>query len=136
MKIIKAYPPNFADIAKVFPVKGKPGIIYAWGDRIYNPTGITIPDYLLAHERVHGVRQASGHSIRGWWQAYIESPEFRLAEEILAHRAEYRAYRDSPKTTGVPNYLAMMAMRLSGPLYGNLIHYHDAIKEITHDDAS
>lgn len=146
MKIIKAYPPNFSEIAKVFPVKGKQGILYAWGDRIYNPSGIAIPSYLVAHEEVHGKRQLEvpfswsnlvdkDAKVNAWWQAYIDHPEFRLQEEIPAHRAEFRAYRDA-RTSGVPNYLAMMASRLSGPLYGYLIGFDHALEIIRNDDPS
>lgn len=42
--IVKARPPLFEEIAAAFPiVLTHKGIIYAWGDRIYNPDAISIP---------------------------------------------------------------------------------------------
>jgi len=137
MKIITAYPPNFSVLAKRFPIKGKQGILYAWGDRIYNPSGITIPPWLKAHEGVHGERQG-GMCDMGlcwttpavWWDLYIHDAEFRLREEVLAHRVEWEAY---PREVSIENhqkYLDQMAERLSGPIYGDLISKREAIEMI------
>lgn len=141
MKIIKAYPPNYVQIRTAFPqVVGRQGILYAWGERIYNPSGVNLPWWLKEHEEVHGSRQLSFASdrnpddtaIRAWWNVYISDPEFRLNEEILAHRAEWEVYsslwvnREQQK-----GYLVHMAERLSGPLYNNMISLAEAVKEIT-----
>lgn len=147
MKIIKAYPPNYVQIRTAFPqVVGRQGILYAWGDRIYNPSGVNLPWWLKEHEEVHGSRQShvfhpqntalgtewENDAIRTWWDKYITDPNFRLWEEILAHRAEWEVYsslyvnRAQQKT-----YLASMAERLSGPLYNNMIGLAEAVKEIT-----
>ncbi len=123
--ILKAFPPNFAEIVKAFPwVKGQQGVLYSWGDHIYNPQGVEIPPELLAHEAVHGERQ--GEHVGNWWACYLEDPHFRLMEEILAHRAEWRA-----RLLDRPGFgLKQIAARLSGPLYGNLISYEDAAQAI------
>lgn len=132
MKIIKAFPPNFAELSLAFPIKGVPGILYAWGDTIYNPSGIKVPHQLVAHEEVHGKRQqdhwhsANVGAVDIWWGRYILDPAFRLAEEILAHRAEWRAYEGPDAEM----YLERMAERLSSPLYGYLISRFDAREEI------
>lgn len=137
MKVIKAYPPNFSAIAKVFPVKGKKGILYAWGDRIYNPDGVKVEQWLLDHEAVHGQRQLMGivrHEYDGpveaWWDMYLREPIFRLEEEILAHRAEWLSYvhhHNVPLALWeASQYLTSMAMRLSSPLYGSMISYDKA----------
>jgi len=128
MRSIKAYPPNWTELTKHFPIKGKQGVLYAWGDIIYNPSGIIIPPWVERHEEVHGDRQRDeGMSIERWWDEYVNYNDFRLKEEILAHRVEWQKfsgpYRD--------HYLGYMGERLSGPLYGNLITYEEAIKEIT-----
>lgn len=138
MKIIRAYPPNYNAIAGAFPfIKGRPGILYAWGDRIYNPSGADVPFWIMKHEETHGLRQQScrlaGHCdmvdvrIEDWWDRYIAEPQFRLQEELAAHREEWKAY-----ISRVPNqkdremYLTMIAQRLSGKLYGSMVNEFEA----------
>lgn len=126
MEIVNAYPPAYEAIAATFDLRGiKP--IFAWGDKIFNPHGITIGPELLAHERVHGERQKldpAGPS--GWWQRYLQDAEFRFDEELLAHRAEYRAY--CARVTRNQRHVALrhIAQRLSSRLYGSMIALHDA----------
>lgn len=112
MKVIKAYPPNYTKIRAAFPhIAGRTTVIYAYGDRVYCPSGNKLPDSLLAHEAVHGERQGSDPD--GWWAQYMSDGEFRLNEEVLAHRAEYRFLkRAGAKDTDY------VARRLCSPLYG------------------
>lgn len=134
MKIIKAYPPNFAQIAAAFPVKGVPGVLYAWGDVIYNPSGITVPHQLVAHEEVHGKRQIAYDDLDEWWHQYIINPSFRLEEEVPAHCAEWSAYLGSfPGNSPFDPlpYLDKIASRLASPLYGRLISKAEAVRRIT-----
>lgn len=128
MKVIRAYPPIYTTLIEHFPIKGKPGILYAWGDRIYNPSGISVPEWLIAHEEVHGVRQGIADSILAWWQRYIASPDFRLAEEVPAHQREWYVI-NGMKIPGdtKERYLASMAARLSGPLYGSMVSHYEAL---------
>lgn len=122
MKVIRAYPPNFSQIAKVFPVKGRPGILYAYGDRIYNPSGVAVTPWIMAHETVHGERQ--GTWLDEWWCEYLADPAFRLQEEIFAHQAEWRSYAHIMQATGEgtkEGYLNLVAGRLASPLYGSLV---------------
>lgn len=140
MKVIRAYPPNFSQIAAAFPVKGVPGIIYAYGDRIYAPGSKgDLPSWILAHEEVHGRQQKYickdiGCIAQYWWFRYITEPQFRLEQEIPAHRAEWDSYRNASHHVtdeiGM-RYLDRIAARLSSPLYGNLISKERAIEEIT-----
>jgi len=129
MKVLNCFPPLYAEINKAFNVRGKP-IIFSWGDRIYNPGRIKIPPELMVHEGVHGQRQ--GDDPETWWRDYIRNPEFRLAEEIPAHCAEFAAYctRLSDRTAQ-ERALHRIADRLSSPLYGSMIAYDEARFEIT-----
>lgn len=140
MKIIKAYPPNYVALTEHFPIKGKGGVLYAWGDRLYNPSGIKVMPWLMAHESVHGGRQLQRYlctipgytPVENWWIRYVHNPKFRLNEEILAHRAEWEAYKNAIQNpTQRQFYLAMIAGRLSSPLYGSLITPTEAANEIT-----
>lgn len=104
----------------------RPGVIFSWGDRIFNPSNASITRELFAHEAVHGERQLAFNSEAGaegsvleWWDRYLGDPLFRLDEELRAHMAEYKA---SVKRHGhSPRALNNMAERLSGPLYGELV---------------
>lgn len=131
MKIKVAPPPNLSDILKVFPeVAGKP-ILFAYGDTIYNPMGVFVPDELIAHEEVHSARQ--GAYVADWWNSYLSSKEFRLLEEIPAHRAEYRRFCQAVKDRNQrARYASAVAGRLTSKLYELEITQQKALKEILH----
>lgn len=122
MKIVRARPPLWEEIHAAFPMASKPGVIFTWGDTIYNPSGVVITPELKAHEGVHFSRQTNHPpAIEAWWRRYIADPEFRFAEELPAHRAEYQAFRNRvrcyPSRAAFANALAQ---RLASPLYGSL----------------
>ncbi len=128
MKIVVANPPNFEKVAKAFNLEGH-DIIYAWGDTIYNPTGMSIPAFLIAHEEVHGARQ--GTDVEGWWDRYIHDIEFRYQEELWAHAKEYQVRSRGVKDRNLKSRLLMdSANRLCSPLYGKLTTVQKAMKEI------
>lgn len=123
MHIIKSFPPNFKAIATRFPVKGKPGILYAYGNTLYNPSGVPVEPWIKAHEAIHMSRQEA-YGVDRWWNDYINNDQMRLYEELLAHRAEYLSYEEwfpnNPKR--LAKYLeTVLVPRLSSPLYGSLI---------------
>lgn len=123
MKIEIANPPNFEHILAAFPNASQPGVIFAYGDTIYNPSNIVIPSPLLAHEEVHGERQRHivGYGYPGartWWEKYIDDPEFRYNEELLAHAAEYKVQIRVLHDRNERAKLVMRtAQRLLAPLY-------------------
>lgn len=121
MEIVRDYPPIFDEIDERFHTRGKP-VIYAWGDRIFNPMGVKVDFPLFCHEKVHGARQIEGGSIEDWWRRYIAEDEFRLHEEILAHQAEYNAaIRDASTRQQRRLILGAVSRKLAAPLYGRLI---------------
>ncbi len=134
MKILIDYPPNIDEIDAVFHVKARHGILYAWGDTICNPSNITIPPELLAHESVHGERQMHEAcvnqytSVLRWWYRYLSDPHFRLFEELLAHRAEYNFLCREGNRQVRRRALAQTAARLAGPLYGRLLNREKAAR--------
>jgi hypothetical protein len=122
LKIEIAKPPNFEEILKVFPKAGDYGVIFAWGDTIFNPSGVEIPPPLMAHEQVHGERQRGSvvaedmTPIECWWDVYLKDPEFRYREEVYAHAAEFKA--QMPRDRNQRAQLALnTARRLIAPLY-------------------
>jgi len=137
MRVVKAFPPIYAEILAAFPEAAHRKPIFAWGDIIYNPHGIEVTRELQVHEKVHGDRQlgtavngtARGEdAIRVWWHRYLTNPGFRLMEELLAHAAEYRAWCESSKITRNQRRLVLrsLAQRCASPLYGSLISVNDA----------
>lgn len=116
MRIVHDYPPLYDAIDAAFGLELRKDVfrpIFAWGSSIYNPHHVKIPPALIAHESVHGRRQ--GGDIVGWWRRYIDDQKFRLAEEIPAHVAEYRALARGPKDRAA---LVFVAKRMASPLYG------------------
>lgn len=123
MQIVKQFPPIYNDIAAAFDLRGcKP--IFAWGDIIYNPHNVDIPPELIVHEAVHMQRQ--GVDPEGWWRTYISSPQFRLDEELLAHRAEYQYIIERSNRNRRRMALKVTAQRLASRIYGSLISVRDA----------
>ncbi len=119
LKIEIANPPNFEQILAAFPSAGQTGVIFAYGDTIYNPSNIVVSAPLLAHEEVHGYRQRMPiREIEAWWTHYIADPEFRYGEELLSHAAEYRAQLRFVHDRNERVKLVMRtAQRLLAPLY-------------------
>lgn len=130
--VVVDYPPCFERCCEVFGRANvdRKGVIFSWGDRIYNPGNVGIPRELAAHEAVHGLRQlrysmSLEHDLtdeqrtEAWWERYLTDPLFRLDEELYAHHAEYIARK---KRHGhEPRVFNAIAERLAGPLYGNLL---------------
>lgn len=120
MRVIVGKPPLWEAIDSTFHVAGKP-VIFSWGPVIFNPMGVSISRELMAHEAIHGERQGDDEAgILRWWDRYILDPAFRLAEELPAHQAEYRAYCKR-HGSGRDKFLRGVAERLASPLYGNLL---------------
>jgi len=133
MKIIEDYPPNFDELIKVFPITKT--VIFAWGDKIYNPNRIHIPAELISHEEIHGARQKP--DVEGWWARYIEDPVFRIQEEIPAHQAEYKWLMENGNRHERKSALKIVSKKLSAPLYGQLIKPKQAreiIKGVLNND--
>lgn len=122
MKIVNGVPPNFEQIAAAFPMARLDGTIFAYGDTVYVIGLDDLPPHLRAHEAVHLERQR-GDGPQRWWQRYIADVEFRLAEEIVAHRSEYGAIRSAVRDRNAAHrHLLQIAGRLASPLYGNLVN--------------
>jgi hypothetical protein len=128
MKIIRAYPPNFAAIKAKFPGASTQGVIFAYAPAVYAPTGQSMTTPLMAHEQVHIDRQTA-IGVEMWWERYIADDKFRFFEELLAHRAEWSAFCDKPPMPTwrhKERYLRMISERLAGPLYGNMVSAEEA----------
>lgn len=123
MKVVTGRPPNYDRIVEAFGhLAMRPGVIFCYGDTIYNPGGKPVPPSLVVHERAHSLRQEEMNGPEFWWDRYIADPAFRLAEEIIAHRAEWMYFNSSGAGRNARRvYLSQAAHRLASPLYGSLI---------------
>lgn len=106
-------------------MKPHSGVIYTYGDTIYNPSGIEIPLHLMSHEEVHSKQQGSDPDV--WWTRYIGDAFFRIEQEVEAYAKQYdficRKVKDRNARTRI---LVQMGDSLSSPTYGSVIGSQDA----------
>jgi hypothetical protein len=132
MSVVIDLPPNLDAIDKVIPgvkrnvMKGAP-IYFCYGDKIYNPSGVTIAIQLIAHECVHALQTIDAGGPEKWWDRYLNNRQDRLDFELEAHCVEYEKFiKDNPARAFRRRYLASCAERLAGPLYGNMLKKDEA----------
>jgi len=128
MKIVNSYPPNYELINNCFRLQGRSGVIFTYGDTIYNPSGIEIAPDLIIHEETHQ-RQQAALGVDNWWELYLNNREFRLEQEIEAYRNQYAFAKSHYGRDQRRKLLDHIAKTLAGPLYGNLMSPKQA-KEI------
>lgn len=137
MSIVIGDPPNIADIAEVFPMvreRRTKGIFFCYGDTIYNPSGRVIPIELIAHECIHSLQQADW-GVQFWWARYLTDKQYRFDQELEAHRVEYASFVEQGNNRVFRRrYLAGVAERLAGPLYGNMCKKREAMRLITEEN--
>ena len=129
-EIVKGWPPNIDAIRKVLPVTRRN--IFAYGGVIYAPGGKDLSPALIAHEKVH-FRQQAAHpgGVEGWWAQFLTDVEFRLDQELEAHRVEYQTAisLDSSRHNRRKS-LKLIAGRLAKPMYGGIISAAEAKRRI------
>lgn len=132
MKVLIAQPPNLAEIDRVFPNRGT-GIVYAYGDTIYNPSNANIPRFVAIHEAAHGERQLTIFGVDKWWHQYLDDAEFRYQEEVIGHAAEYLWQINAPNRgrNAKIKILASTAVRLLATFYAYPIKR--STKQAVHD---
>jgi hypothetical protein len=134
MKVVKEVPPMFEEIDREFNCKDL-GVIYCWGDTIYNPNDIIIGPALMAHEEIHSNQQED--KVEEWWKAYIADPYFRLEMELPAHYAEWLVEKAlSPNRKHRRMMRALVAHKLSSPLYGRIIDTRSVVQIFKSLDAA
>lgn len=128
MQIIKDYPPIYQAIIDA-GMNPHEGVIYTYGDAIYNPNGIELPDHLIKHEETHSRQQRS--DVDAWWGRYLIDPYFRIDQEVEAYAVQYKFICQTMKDRNQrARVLTDFARTLSGPLYGNIIGHQAAFKMI------
>lgn len=86
-----------------------------------------IPPQKVVHELVHSKRQEEiGKDL--WWDLYLSKPSFRLEEEVLAYKKEYKFICDNIKDRNLRfEFLYEMAQTLSSKQYGSICTGDEAI---------
>lgn len=123
MKIIVGYPPNIEKIRKRFDMKDFTPV-FAWGNILYNPSGLPIPDDLMIHEQQHETQQKD--KVEEWWNQYLTNDNFRLWQEVEAYRAQYKFVRDKTDRKSSRNFLRLIAQNLASSLYGHIVTFEKA----------
>lgn len=130
MNVEIAGPPMWREVIERFPAALRDGVIFAWGDTIYNPSGAELTPDLIAHERVHSIQQTAGGP-RAWWERYLVDAAFRLEREVPAYQRQYQVFCSQHRNRSVRQRAnRVMARDLSGPLYGSLIDFDTAARLI------
>jgi hypothetical protein len=123
VQVQTGFPPNITEILKRFKVTDH--TVYAYGDILYNPTGLEIPQDLMVHEEVHQ-KQQNILGVEQWWAMYLENKQFRLNQEVEAYRAQYEFLKTVFNRHSLRGALQQLAQNLSSPLYGSIITKKEA----------
>ena len=128
MKILNEQPPILDKLLKA-GLKPQKTTVFAYGDTLYNPSGVEIPPDILVHEEVH-IRQQKDNK-NACLEKYLNDKEYRLKVEVEAFREQYKFVCEMLKDR---NYRAKclhsLAQELSGSVYGKIINYSEAINKI------
>jgi hypothetical protein len=130
MNVEFSYPPNIEKIRATFTLHK--GIVFTYGDTIFNPDRSNIDPALACHEATHCRQQ--GDDPESWWERYLVDPQWRVLQEIEAYRAQWKQARKMIKDRNIRHKLLMnIARDLSSAIYGNAISFDAAYKAIKHE---
>jgi hypothetical protein len=121
MLISTEFPPNYEQIRTRFQldkfIAGGAKPVFAYSPFIHNPFRNSLAPEIIAHERVHISRQGGRPEV--WWDQYLASEDFRMAEELLSHVAEYLVGCQRAKNRNDRRRIFdYIAGRLVAPMYG------------------
>lgn len=126
MKISYELPPMLDKIraAGMNPVVEK--TCFTYGDTLYNPGKLTVPEDYMRHEECHTVQQ--GADPDGWWMRYFKDPYFRIDQEAEAFAVQYLFFRkfvNHDRNIGA-RFLFRLADLLASPTYGSILRHQAA----------
>ena len=67
-------------------------VIITYGDTIYSKNPPV--DNIIVHEKVH-IKQQAEIGADAWWDRYFEDKDFRLLQELEAHKAQLKFIREN-----------------------------------------
>lgn len=127
MNIKHEFPPNIKDIEKV--LKPSDTALFCYGDTIYSPHLKSFDSSYFMHEAAHSHQQ--GDKPKEWWDKYLAEPSFRLSQELAAYQVQHKFNTQTLKDRNqIALRLMHMAQALSSEMYGGIISYAEAAKQI------
>lgn len=111
MQIINKPPPNFQEIKQI--MNPPEDAFFPYGDKIYNPSGIEIPDDIIFHEQVHLKQQIPFMNPDMWWKKWLYDKEFRKKQEVEAFAEQCKLVKAIAGTKAYEACLEECAEKLS-----------------------
>lgn len=132
MQILFEKPPIFERALKLFNLSSDKIVFFAYGDKIYSPSGKMPPDDFLEHESVHCEQQEhSEQAAKIWWERYFTDKDFRIAQEAEAYGAQFKylkgRYRDRNAQARILHNIAGL---LCDPMYATHLSHTEAMQMI------
>lgn len=125
--IVVGDPPNLGRI-KAAGLDPPRTAIFAYDGTIFSPAGLKLPGHVIHHEEVHFRQQEAYGGADAWWDRYLTDIGFRLEQEVEAYREQIRFFRSRVKDIKkVIALMGLLARDLSGPMYGNLVTFNEAV---------
>jgi len=116
----------YEKLSMQFGVDWDKGLIIACEGKIHcknNPE----PQKII-HEAVH-LNEQKEIGEEAWWRLYLESPDFRLQQEVLAYKAEVDFLKKYVKNREHRFFMVKAIVdALTSSMYGNLISREEAFK--------
>ncbi len=126
--IIHEKPPVYDLLQARFGIDWNSGIIITYYPNVHCIA--PLPPEKIIHEAVH-IRQQKAIGVENWWHKFMVDSIFRLEQEIEAHREEARFIKKYIKDRNHANeFIIEIAKNLSGPIYGNIVTFQEAMKMI------
>lgn len=126
---IKIEKPPIYDAILQHGMRPHHGVVYTYGDTLYNPSNAEIAQHIIEHEEVHSKQQ--GEDPDTWWGRYLVDQYFRINQEAEAYGHQYKFIcgyqKDRNKRVRI---LHDLSNHLSGPIYGDVIGYNAAMRMI------
>lgn len=132
VKISNKKPPGWIlkAVKKQFGVEWESGVIFTYGELITNYYGEMGED-LMAHEPHHTKQQEGFGGPKKWWKEYLENKEFRFSQELECYQKQYGWLLKNIKNRETRNkYLMQYARALSGEMYGRVVGFPEAYRQI------
>jgi len=121
MKVVKRKPPIYKKLLAA-GMNPSPGAYYTYGDKIYNPSGQDLPDYIIVHEEEHMRQNEAVGGPEIWWDRCIKDQYFRIQQEVAAYAVQYRFMCKTIKDRNARSkLLSQLGAVLASPTYGNVI---------------
>lgn len=112
--------------------KNTGAMIITYFDTIY--TNYPLREDWYIHELTHFIRQGNGENqqlAQDFCMRYLRDRDFRLQEEILAYREQYKFRKASLNRPQAFEYAKYLAKELSSNKYGKeLVSFHSALNAI------